>query len=65
MHALQQRVEDTAGLQQSERPTHESRQVVGVGKAAEDVGDDLEFSELIRRILPQSPAGEIFYAAIA
>src|SRR5581483_2437471 len=65
MHALHERVEDAAGLEQAQRPFDEARQVVGIGEAAEHVRNDLEFSQLLGRVLPQTLAGEIAYAVVA
>src|SRR3990172_9720304 len=61
MHALHHRVEDTADLQQAQHLVNELGQVLGIGETAEHVGNDLEFSKLLARIVPQALAGEIPY----
>src|SRR3990172_7393883 len=65
MHAWQHRVEGAADLQQAQHPLQEPGQVFAVGETAVYVGDDLEFSKLLARIVPQALAGEILYTVIA
>ena len=65
MHARQHRVEGAADLQQAQHPLQEPGQVFAIGETAVHIGDDLEFSKLLARILPQTFAGEILYAVIA
>src|ERR1043166_2149340 len=62
MHSWRQRVEGAANLQEAQHLVNEPRQVLGIGETAEHVGNDLEFSKLLGRILPQTLAGEIPYA---
>jgi hypothetical protein len=42
----------------------EIRKQKRIGETAEHVGNDLEFSKLLGRILPQTLAGEILYTVI-
>src|SRR5262245_10774537 len=65
MHAWHQRVEDAADLQQAQHLVHELGQVFSVGEPAVHVGNDLKFSQLLERIVPQTFAGEIPYTVIA
>src|SRR5687768_12841728 len=64
MHALHQSVENAAGLQQAHHLLQEVEQVLGIGEATVHVANDLEFSKLLGRILPQTLAGEIPYTVI-
>src|SRR5262245_54493165 len=64
MHTWHQRVELTADLQHAQHLVNELEQVLGIGETAEHVGNDLEFSKLLGRILPQTPAEEIPYTVI-
>src|SRR5215475_303999 len=64
MHAWHQRVEVTADLKQAQHLVNELEQVFGIGETAEHVGNNLEFSKLVGRILPQTLAGEIPHTVI-
>src|SRR5262249_24439530 len=65
MHALHHRVKDAADFQQAQHLLYEHGQVFGVGEATVNVGNDLEFSKLLARVVPQTLAGEIPYTVIA
>src|SRR5262245_20534870 len=64
MHAWHQRVEVTADLKQAQHLVNELEQVLGIGETAEHVSNDLEFSKLVGRILPQTLAREIPHTVI-
>src|SRR5262245_31978241 len=64
VHAWHQRVEATADLQRAQHPVNEVGQMLGIGETAEHVGNDLEFSKLLGRIVPQTLAEEIPHTVI-
>jgi hypothetical protein len=65
VHGWQHCVESAPDLQQTQHLLDESGQIFRVSEAAVHISDELEFAELLERILPQALTGEIAQAIVA